>query len=406
MVKWIKNKGIKFLYFSSIVVLFLLLNIFNVFKSFDNMIMDVYQKPGSPSNITIIKIDEKTINQLGTPDNWQRDKYISVLDKLNSHGKPSVIAFDILFTGEKDSTSDELFANKCAEYGNVITANLLEFRTTIDISTHTYSNKINNISLPYEKLNNVTESGFTNTILDTIDNKARRLMPIVDYNNQEYYSLSYLAYMRYANNMGLNINDYKNNKTYRFKYTAKPASTYQTISFVDLYNDEYDVYLEDEIVLIGAYAEALQDDYYTPIAGGKKMYGVEIHANMIDAFIKNNIIYESNHIAMTIILFIVLLLIAFIIYKSNILVTSIASVLSIFIAIAIQSISMNFNYYLPLNSFILWILIIFVANVLVTWLVEKIRKQKIVNIFKKYVAKEVVDSALKNLNYDVNLGGL
>ena len=407
MVKWVKNKGIKFLYFSLIVFLFFILSIFNAFRYIDNQIMDLYQHEKTSSNITIVAIDEKTLNELGQPSTWQRDKYLHVLDNLNQKSSPSVIAFDILFTGYKENIDiDNSFADKCNTYGNVITGSLLEYGTIINYDEHTYTNSITNISLPYESLKNSTKSGFTNNVLDKDDNNVRKLFPKVKYNDEIYYSFSYLTYLEYDKKNDLKINDYKENRLYKFNYTSKPSSQYSVISFVDIYEDRVIPDLENEIVLIGGYASALQDDFYTPISKGNKMYGVEIHANMIDAFIRNDIVKETNNTLMTFILFLILLVLAFVIYKSHIIVSSIITAISALLGILFQTLAYNSNLYLPLFRFILWIIIIFILNIVVTYLVEIIKRKKIVNIFKKYVAKEVVDKALKDVNYDVNLGGM
>ena len=48
-------------------------------------------------------------------------------------------------------------------------------------------------------------------------------------------------------------------------------------------------YWAGRIVLIGPYATALQDAYFTSIDKGRQMFGVEIQANMIQSFLEKSV---------------------------------------------------------------------------------------------------------------------
>ena len=82
----------------------------------------VYQTESvSTLPITIVRIDEKTINAYGQPSTWSRALYAQLLDKMNSgEHRPAVVAFDIMFTGHKDAEGDAAFAEAAAKYGNVV----------------------------------------------------------------------------------------------------------------------------------------------------------------------------------------------------------------------------------------------------------------------------------------------
>ena len=56
------------------------------------------------SKIRIIKIDDKTMNQLGEYTDWDRSIYGKLVEKLNvsEDARPAVIGFDVLFGSEKD----------------------------------------------------------------------------------------------------------------------------------------------------------------------------------------------------------------------------------------------------------------------------------------------------------------
>ena len=87
-------------------------------------------------------------------------------------------------------------------------------------------------------------------------------------------------------------------------YTGRPGDFYDGVSIAKLIRGEVPAdYWAGRIVLIGPYAAALQDAYFTPIDKGEQMYGVEIQANMIQSFLENNVKREIPDTPQLIVLF-------------------------------------------------------------------------------------------------------
>ena len=92
-------------FFESVIlmVLVLLLTVTNLFSPLDYMLKDaVYQIPrGVSGKIKIIAIDDRTLEELGPIQTWSREYYADLIHILNANpdAKPSVIAFDVLFSG-------------------------------------------------------------------------------------------------------------------------------------------------------------------------------------------------------------------------------------------------------------------------------------------------------------------
>ena len=107
-------------------VIVFLLTITNLFYSVDYVLKDaLYQIPrGIDSRIKIIAIDERTLEVLGPIQTWSRQQYADLIDVLNTYedAKPSVIAFDIIFSGHVDEEGDAAFAKAAEESGNVVVA--------------------------------------------------------------------------------------------------------------------------------------------------------------------------------------------------------------------------------------------------------------------------------------------
>ena len=104
-------------------VLVFVLTVTNIFSSLDYIARDaMYQRArGIDSDIKIIGIDEKTLEELGPIQTWSRSYYAQLLDKLNEdeESKPLLVGFDIIFAGEAGE-DDAVFARSAEDSGNVV----------------------------------------------------------------------------------------------------------------------------------------------------------------------------------------------------------------------------------------------------------------------------------------------
>ena len=410
MNKLFKEKGIKGLIFSIISsVLGFILLILDAFIWINNVLMDdIYQEPKKTSDIFIVGIDDKSIEALGPYNTWTREHYAKVLDNLSNgaSGAPAVIAFDILFTGESDEENDAKLRNSAQNsLSTIVCASNLIFGDVMDNASFTLKSTVKGESKPYNNLNEVVKTGYANTLLDTSDGLVRKVIPVMEYDGNIYESFSYMIYKEYNKKLGNDYNIYNNNDIYRINFSAKPQESYTVISFSDVYNGLVPSDIEDAIVLVGAYAAGMQDSYYTPINRGKLNYGVEVHANIIDSYLKNNLISDVPNYVISIIGLVLLFVLAFLIYKSKFLFATIVSLSSILLLIIIQIILYKNYYYFPIFGLIILIIIVYIAYIAIKYGEELINRYKTVNLFKKYVAPQVVDKALKSNDYKVNVGG-
>lgn len=93
----------------------------------------MWQQPeGTNAKIKIIKIDEKTLSELGQYNTWTREIPARLVEILSQdpENAPAVISFDILYINEMDKEGDERFAEACRQAGNVITATNLVYQAT------------------------------------------------------------------------------------------------------------------------------------------------------------------------------------------------------------------------------------------------------------------------------------
>ena len=407
MKNFFKAKGIKGIIFSIVItLLFLILLLTDSFLGINNFFMDrMYQKEKTTNkDIFIVAIDDKTLEDLGPINEWNRSYYATVVNNLASKS-PAVIGLDILFTGESDSTNDQLLVNACKD-NNVVCGSNLIFGNKIDNNGDyfTVESSVVGVSYPYEDLNNVVDTGYVNALLDKEDSVVRKIIPIMEY-DEEYVSFSYKIYEKYCEYNGYKINKYNNNEAYRINYASNPGEGYTTISFSDVYNGIVPSDIDGAIVLVGAYAAGLQDAYYTPIKSGVLTNGVEIHASIIDAYTRNDLVTEVNKALLIISILIIISIFAYLIYKSHIIFASSTSVALILATLGIQSLFYINKIYFPMWSLIIATIVTYISYIGFKYGEELYKKYKMIGVFKKYVAPQVVDKALKDVSYKVNVEG-
>lgn len=284
-----------------LVVIFVLLQWFNTLYEIEMTFEDrLYQKPSYvPNDIKIIAIDEESLSKLGPYSDWDRSYFAELIGMLSKEeNRPAVIGVDIMFTGSKSTESDELLAEMCKEAGNVIMATKLNFSSEV---TH-YGDKyylyeyVSSETKPYDELAAVTDWGFTNALFDK-DGYVRSSYTVYASNGNVYESFPYKIASTYAGE------DFDVTKpAFRFRFTGKPGE-FEWISMSRILNGDVPAsYFKDSIVLIGAYEEGLMDAYSVPNNRKTKMYGVELHANIINALLNDMEVFTMSNVVMALIL--------------------------------------------------------------------------------------------------------
>ena len=307
----------------------------------------LFQKPGvTSSDIVIIGIDEEALFDLGPYQTWDRNVMASALEVLaaDPSKKPAVTAIDILYTGHTSEQADRRLAAAAQELGNVITASMAEFGEQV-IWENGRPLMVNTSAVvgfmqPYEELRACTSQGHINAMSD-VDSVMRHGVLYVE--PGEYleegeaadageqsaagdagepqeegdspdagktavaaasaeprvYSMSYMAAQMYLQEQAAAGGEYAagaadgvaaGGRLFYIPYAGRPGDFYDGVSLSQIINGEVPAdYWAGRIVLIGPYAAALQDAYFTPIDKGRQMFGVEIQANMIQSFLENSV---------------------------------------------------------------------------------------------------------------------
>lgn len=411
---WSREGIVKVKSYHLIIVMFLLLAILSKFNhdyrmnflyDVDKSLQDTWYQEDTKRvmDITIIGIDQKSIEELGRFDTWPRTYMADAINKL-SQGKPAVIGIDVLFTGASDAEADQYLVQAAEAAGNVVVGvkGLLGRKTTRD------GLDVEGLEEPFDALNKVVRTGHINTRADD-DGVVRSSIEYFNYNGKIIDSFDKVIYDEFIKNTGAvpvenkPSPDFLHRKNISFE---KNIGDFGYISFVDLLNGEIPVELQkDKIVLIGPYDYGMMDSYITPTDKHISMHGIEIHANILQNYIlgsfKQPLPWSFTFLASAI-----LCMLGYMISSRLKPGKAGLVILGVLILYMLGSRFLYFKGYMisifyPVALVILTYLIILVYR----YLEEYFERRRITGIFSRYVAPQVVDQILKEGEDGLKLGG-
>ncbi|MCQ2496039.1 MAG: CHASE2 domain-containing protein [Lachnospiraceae bacterium] len=405
-----------------------LLSYNGAFRTVDDRFCDlIYQKSTNPIDvIKIVDIDEKTMNALGNPSSWDRQIYADFVNNLmNSEAAPSVIAFDILFTGEKTAEGDAAFVEAVKSAGNVVVGINRDSREKMskDGSGLEYD-----IVYPYEALKNVSTMGMADVETEK-DNYVRKVITGASYNNNWYDCFAIAALRKFNEYLNthdsfkanferkygpLVISDYSANeiKEYRFSYIAAQGDLGSHFSFLDIYEGRIPADFKNGIAFVGAYAPGLQDYFSVPLSKevsgsdmSNNMYGVEIHANIMQALAEGKIQTDANLFLLSFVYALISGLLCFLMFKLRLLKGGICAAVLLVAAFTFAKLLYGAGIYIYIINLIFAVLAVYVGFIIFNYSIARAEKHKINKAFKMYVAPEIVDEMAQNGDFKLQLGG-
>jgi adenylate cyclase len=381
------------------------MSFYNIFETADSLSTDIlYQNPrGINNKIKIIAIDEKTISALGPFGTWSRNTYAKVINKLGDY--PAVIGLDITIFGEMDKEGDAELIRSCKNSGKVVSASELFFDDVASYNKRMFSIE----KIEYPMMGDAVKSGFVNVICNE-DGTLRSVYPQLINTTENGYidSFSSVIYKEYCENEGISPTAPKLDKNGRMwiHYAGKPGD-YEHISLIDVLNEEPNAnpkLFSNCIVLMGAYTSGLQDQFTVP-RNSDQMYGVEIHANIVQSMLDGCYPVPVNKTAMSLITSVVAMLAFLVFYRIKIKVATPLFIVLTAGYIITGLILYNNNLIVPLLYIPLFLFIAYLISLIKSYLLETVEKKKITSVFKKYVAPQVVDEIMKSGKYHIKLGG-
>ena len=247
------------------------------------------QRPSATDGeIVVVGMDKRAVDELG-PMPWPRSYMAEVIERLNStpETKPAVIGIDVLYAGESADPDADARLVSAAENGkNVVVAAAAVFGSELAAGEDSYyydTRAVLGWDYPFDALSRAADVGHINAMADS-DGIIRHAL----LNVEGVYSFARVIYERYAAFHGMEVNPPPETQSgfFYLPFTAGPGGYNDGVSFADILNGQIDPeYFAGKIVLIGPYAAGMQDEYRTAIDHAAPMYGVEIQANQIDAYL-------------------------------------------------------------------------------------------------------------------------
>ena len=367
------------------------------------------------SDIIIIGIDKTTLSKLGPNDSITRSDFAKVINYLNNHdpaARPAVIGIDGAFTGEKSENSegDRQLVAAAARYGNVVVASEVNV-------THDEPAEGENIYSAWEKswewfppfpaLAESVETGHIHAP-DEIDGVARHGLLFVNVKDfGRLYSLSRVIYEKYCRQKNIQPNPpprTSDNGIFYLPFTAKNYSIDKNFSDLLEGNVDSEVY-RDKIVLIGPYAPGMKDAMPTALDRSDLMFGLDIHANTIEAFQKNFFVYEVEKLPQLVILFIVSFFAEFY-FRSG----KMQNVVCAWFVLTVGWIVLcKFFYWQGLLLKVTWIplavTVLFIGSVATNYILANAEKDLVTETFGRYVDPTIMNQLLKGDPENLDVGG-
>lgn len=408
-----KKSGTLFLTSILIVVLFAA-QYFGVFQSLEYQLQDSrYQTGGLVSpEVYVIGIDEETLMEYGAWQNWGREKMAEIITLLNADEMmaPAVIGVDVGYFGTSDVEDDQALAEAAAILDNVVMTSYATFGTKIEKQadgSFATSKGVQTYEVPYDALVEHVTWGFSNVPLDE-DGIVRHSLYKIPMDGDYIYSFASEIYRKYMGQLPNRV-EYGDETGY-IPFTGYPYDYYGTetagISFSAVLDGEIPAEaFAGCIVLIGPYSAGMMDSYYTAIQHDTAMYGVEVHANILQAFLEEN---EKIEVGMATALLItaVMILVVFLGWstKKAALATLVTLAATGGYWFAAGKVYEN-GYVLPILYPILAAVSVFVSQVAIQYVTERRAKKHMQAVFGRYVSDSVVSNIVKGGEEALKLGG-
>lgn len=410
------KRGIRTAFITAVIMIITgILSYLDVLGIWDSAASDLFNQHTTSvnRNIYIIGIDDKTMEKYGMISGWGRSVSGKLIEKLNQYpdARPAVIGLDVIYSEIVDETGDRYFANACKKAGNVVAVcsfNFKEQPETDETGKVTYNPYcVDYVLWPYEGLLENVGTGFANTTVDK-DGYVRQAMEHVEYQGETVDSFAVQIYKRYQEARGEAAElpeTYGKGNHFYFSYSGTPGS-YTVISMADVMDGTVDTRIfQDSIVLVGAYAVGMQDAFKPAITHNREMYGVEIHANIIQALLEGRTQLPVSRGICAAVTGLVCGAFYLLAKRARLLWSTIALFVLILGDILLVKGMYRMGYILPVLLVPAAVLMIYAELLIRSYVTERMRRRRVVSVFKQYVAPQVVDKISKEKDFELVLGG-
>ena len=384
--------------------------------SIDAAVSDkLYQRAvATDGEIIVIGMDQRAVDMLG-PMPWPRSVMAEAIEYLNysePDARPAVIGIDVLFIGESgDPDADAYLAEVVADSGNVVLAAAATFGSELvrnDSEFYIDTSAVLAWDAPFDALAEGAAIAHINAMTDK-DGVIRHALFSIDVPGVgTVESFPWKIYARWCEENGVSPNPAPETKNgfFYLPYTGVGGAYYESISIADLLEGTVEAgYFDGKIVMIGPYASGMQDEYRTALDHAVPMYGIEIQANVVDAFRRGFYPSEAGEVPQAIALFVICALCLWFfldrrVRDAIILWLGVSILWIVLCLLAYRGGLILHVLYVPLS-----VTILFIVTVAVNYIRAQREKHRITDTFGHYVDPAVMDELLRQGSDALELGG-
>lgn len=262
--------------------------------------------------IKMITIDEPSLAQLGSFP-WPRSHYAELSAKLMKSGARAVIIDILMLDPSQNERDDRTLSEQLSTYPTIylpVQVSLLPLQEHADsLRAESVERPPSSIQVGESQLGHVNVlpdgDGVIRKISLGIPDERGNMIPSIDIlaanqllpeNEQISWDETSGTWYRGAkriptDNRGQAAFDYFSSI---YGSSEEDVDGYDRQSFADVWNGTVDPsYYKDSVVLIGPYAASLSDRHMTPLSRSMTLYGVEIHANMVQSLVEGRFYKEA-----------------------------------------------------------------------------------------------------------------
>jgi adenylate cyclase len=338
-----------------------------------------------PPDIAIVGIGEQSFRELGEQWPFPRSLHAEAITRLKRDGA-RVIAYDVQFTEPSNPADDQALADAVARAGNVVLA------TTVvndrgETSVFGGEDVLRDLRARAAHAGLTTDSGRV----------VRRMSPEIE-------RLETLAVAAVERSQRRRLADGAFPDPAWIDYHGR--TNVRTIPFHRVVRGDFARgTFTDRIVLVGATAPSLQDVHPTSVSGEEFMFGVEVHANAISTLLRDFPLREApGWVTVALILLFgavgPLIAMRFGPLRAAFIGLALAGLYVAFVQLVFNS-GLIVGFLYPEASLALGI----VGALGVALVLNAFERERVRDIFSRFVPEPVVDEVLKNVDEDLRLGG-
>lgn len=393
-----------------ILLLCLILGFFayvDIFTTLDSKLQDSLLRRSSPvdTEIVLVAIDDQSLEDLGRFP-WPRYVHAELL-RILSQAQPAAIGIDLIFSEAADDPEEDLaLVEAVREAGNVV---LPVYANLEGFSDRRGAIKTDNLMVPFPDFDERFITGHINTFPDR-DGIIRKTALYLDYQGQAVPSFAWRIYEQYCRSKGLPAHDLSQLpldpiKRLEINYAGIPGD-FEHVSYSQVISGEVPPeFFRGRIVLVGSYTVGIGDFYFTPLAPEVPMYGMEIHANIVQNLLRGSYLQRAPFSASLLAIAIFGAAEAFGFtrlspFKGVLLLAVLAAGY-----LAVARMMYGKGYLLSLLYPLLLLALGYLVALAANYISELLERRRITGVFSRYVAPQVVDKLLESGEKALQLGG-